>query len=56
MPKALKWLSNHTVDIAFVDIGLPEMNGLEFVETLKHGKNTPILFFYCSRKYALKNF
>ncbi len=56
--EALKWLSNHTVDIAFVDIGLPEMNGLEFVETLKRtAKNTPhIIFSTAHEEYALKAF
>ncbi len=56
--EALKWLNDHTVDIAFVDIGLPEMNGLEFVETLKRtAKNTPhIIFSTAHEEYALKAF
>ena len=56
--EALKWLNDHTVDVAFVDIGLPEMNGLEFVETLKRtAKNTPhIIFSTAHEEYALKAF
>ena len=32
---ALEWLSVHEVDIVFADIGMPEIDGLEFVERIK---------------------
>lgn len=31
---ALEWLSVHEVDIVFADIGMPEIDGLEFVERI----------------------
>ncbi len=56
--EALDWLKTHTADIAFVDIGLPEMNGLEFVEIMKRtAKHTPfVIFSTAHEEYALKAF
>ena len=44
--EALTWIKNHEVDVIFVDIRLPEMNGLEFVEEVKklHQDNSRIIF------------
>lgn len=56
--EALDWLALHPVDIAFVDIGLPEMDGLEFVEVMKRtAKNIPfVVFTTAHEEYALKAF
>ncbi|MFH4415462.1 MAG: LytTR family DNA-binding domain-containing protein [Neisseriaceae bacterium] len=35
---ALIWLEGHVTDIIFVDIGLPEINGIEFVRQLRQKK------------------
>ncbi|WP_434777535.1 LytR/AlgR family response regulator transcription factor [Neisseria sp. Ec49-e6-T10] len=55
---ALEWLAVHAVDIVFVDVGLPEMDGLEFVATLKrNAKNIPsIIFTTAHEEHAYKAF
>lgn len=56
--EALDWLTLHPVDIAFVDIGLPEINGLEFVEIMKRTAKTipSVVFTTAHEEYALKAF
>lgn len=56
--KALEWLKDHEVDIACVDIGLPEMNGIEFVDFMKrHSKNIPyVIFTTAYDEYAVEAF
>jgi two-component system LytT family response regulator len=41
--KALTFLETNTADLIFIDVQMPHMNGLEFIETLrqKHGNNIP---------------
>ena len=53
---ALDWLSIHEADIVFADIGLPEINGLEFVERIKRGaKRQPeIIFTTAYEEHALR--
>ena len=55
---ALDWLSIHEADIVFADIGLPEINGLEFVERIKRGaKRQPeIIFTTAYEEHALRAF
>lgn len=55
---ALDWLSVHEVDIVFADIGLPEMNGLEFVERIKRvAKKQPhVIFTTAYEEHALRAF
>lgn len=55
---ALEWLNAHDVDIAFVDIGLPEMDGLSFVERLKRTAHSvpAIIFTTAYEEHALKAF
>lgn len=57
-PQALAWLKNHEVDLACVDIGLPEVSGLELVEQIKrHSKSIPhIIFVTAYEEYALDAF
>ena len=33
---ALRYLESHTVDVLFLDIEMPEMNGIDFLKSLKH--------------------
>ena len=43
---ALSWFETHQADIVFVDIGLPEITGLQFVERLPHiCKTVPAIIF-----------
>ena len=55
---ALDWLSQHQVDVAFVDIGLPEINGLQLVERLNRSTGVPpkIIFTTAYEEHALKAF
>jgi DNA-binding LytR/AlgR family response regulator len=41
--KALTFLETNNADLIFIDVQMPHMNGLEFIETLrqKHGNNIP---------------
>lgn len=55
---ALEWLSVHEVDIVFADIGLPEMDGLEFAERIKRvAKKQPhVIFTTAYEEHALRAF
>ncbi|MBQ9258790.1 MAG: response regulator [Neisseriaceae bacterium] len=55
---ALNWFETHQADIVFVDIGLPEITGLQFVERLPHiCKTMPaIIFTTAYEEHALKAF
>lgn len=55
---ALEWLSQHDVDVVFVDIGLPEMDGIAFVERLKRTAHSipAIVFTTAYEEHALKAF
>lgn len=55
---ALDWLGQHQVDVAFVDIGLPEIDGLQLVERLNRltGKPPKIVFTTAYEEHALKAF
>lgn len=57
-PSALSWFEHHQADIVFVDIGLPGMTGLEFVERLTHiTKIMPtVIFTTAYEEHALKAF
>lgn len=57
--EALAYLENSKVDLVFLDIDMPNLDGLEFVQSLraKNGKNTP-KFIYTTGypNYALSGF
>ena len=55
---ALDWLSQHQVDVAFVDIGLPEIDGIQLVERLNRSSGTvpKIIFTTAYEEHALKEF
>jgi len=44
--QALGLLQNEKFDVIFCDIQMPKMNGLRFLETIRHqGDSTPVVFF-----------
>lgn len=45
--QAMKYLPDHPVDILFLDIQMPELNGLEFSRMVP--EDTRIIFYYCLR-------
>lgn len=56
---ALKFLENNKIDLVFLDIDMPNLDGLEFIEslTLTLGKNIPKFIYTTGHsKYALTGF
>lgn len=52
--EALKILDSKTIDLMFVDINMPDLNGLEFVKSLQQ---KPLLIFTTAyNEYALEGF
>ncbi len=51
---ALRYLESHTVDVLFLDIEMPEMNGIDFLKSLKHPPIT--VFTTAFRDYAFEGF
>ncbi|MCW3804900.1 LytR/AlgR family response regulator transcription factor [Plebeiibacterium marinum] len=52
--KALEFLQDNSVDLMFVDINMPDLTGLEFVESLS---NPPkVIFTTAYREYAFEGF
>jgi len=51
---ALKFLEYHTVDALFLDIEMPEMNGVDFLKSLPHPPVT--VFTTAFRDYAFEGF
>lgn len=55
--EALAWAGNHTVDVAFLDIEMPVMNGIELAGRLKElDENIKIVFVTAYEQYALQAF
>jgi DNA-binding LytR/AlgR family response regulator len=52
--KAIEFLEKTTVDLMFVDIGLPDISGIDFVKTLKNPPRTVFITAHC--EYALDGF
>ena len=52
--KALQSLRNHSVDLMFMDIQMPQITGVEFLKTLKNPPKVIITTAY--REYALDGF
>ena len=40
--EALEWLNTESVDLIYVDINMPDVNGLDFVKSLRH---KPLVIF-----------
>ena len=55
---ALNWFENHSADVTFVDIELPEISGVEFVEQLKKISSNfgSIIFCTAFDRYAVDAF
>ncbi|WP_058300606.1 response regulator [Gorillibacterium timonense] len=54
---AYTYLSDHDVDIIFVDISMPKESGLEFAKRLRdEGRETKIIFVTSHKEYALPAF
>ena len=55
--KALAWAQSHTVDVAFLDIEMPKINGLELARQLKAlNRRISIVFVTAYDQYALDAF
>lgn len=52
--KALSYLHEQSVDLLFVDINMPRISGLEFVEALPF--DVKVIFVTAYREYALEGF
>lgn len=54
---ALKWAEEHPVDVAFLDVQLPVINGIELAKRLKAlDRNIRVIFVTAYEKYALEAF
>lgn len=57
--EGLEFLENEQIDLVFLDIQMPNLNGLDFIESLrsKMGKNIPEFIFTTGyHKYALSGY
>ncbi|MDO5381114.1 MAG: response regulator [Eubacteriales bacterium] len=55
--EALKWAQNHPVEVAFLDIQMPGINGIELAKRLKGiDRNIRIVFVTAYEQYALEAF
>lgn len=55
--EALAWVKENTVDVAFLDIEMPRMNGIELARRLKEvDENIRIIFVTAFEQYALQAF
>ncbi len=54
--QALTLIDQETIDVLFLDIEMPEMDGFEFIENLDRSKMPSIIFTTAFDKYAVKAF
>ena len=55
--EALEWLKNHTIDLALLDIDMPEINGLMLAEQLKRRyPDAAVIFLTAFPQYAVQAF
>ena len=52
--EAYEILDNESIDLIFVDVEMPEINGIQFVQSLK--QKPYIIFSTAYKKYALEGF
>lgn len=52
--EALGWLKEHTVNLAFMDIQMPDMNGMELSHMLPEG--TKVIFTTAFKEYAFESY
>lgn len=57
---AIKWLEQNACDVIFLDIHMPDINGLEFAQKLQHSTSTStstvIIFVTADSNHALQAF
>lgn len=53
---ALEFLNNHTVDLLFLDIQMPDITGIELAKVLKNKTNPFIIFTTAYKDYAYEGF
>ncbi len=51
---AYEYLQNHAVDLMFVDINMPDLNGMDFVKSLQ--RSPKVIFTTAYSEYALEGF
>ncbi|MCL3779410.1 response regulator transcription factor [Prolixibacteraceae bacterium JC049] len=52
--KALEYLQHNEVDLMFVDINMPDLSGMEFVQSLTHPPK--VIFTTAYREFAMEGF
>lgn len=52
--EAFKFLGKETIDLIFLDINMPMLNGLDFIRSLKKAPN--VIFTTAYREYAIEGF
>jgi len=52
--EALEYLANNEVDLMFVDINMPDINGMDFVKSLEH--KPQVIFTTAYSEYAFEGF
>ncbi len=52
--EAFKYISNHKIDLVFLDINMPEISGISFAKSIN--KNIKIIFTTAYRDYAIEGF
>jgi DNA-binding LytR/AlgR family response regulator len=52
--EAFNMISNHTIDLVFLDINMPEISGISFAKSIN--RNIKIIFTTAYRNYAVEGF
>jgi len=52
--QAIAWLQENMIDLMFVDINMPDLNGMDFVKSLHHPPK--VIFTTAYSEYALEGF
>lgn len=52
--EAFNYISNHNIDLVFLDINMPEISGISFAKSIN--KNIKIIFTTAYRDYAVEGF
>lgn len=54
--EAIDYLSKHSIDILFLDIQMPQKNGIDFYKTLPIEKKPAVIFTTAYQEYAIDGF
>ena len=52
--EALKYVREEEIELLFVDINMPDLNGMDFVKSLEH--KVPVIFTTAYSEYAIEGF